>query len=982
MNDWSWPATSPIRAPRVAWGRIVAILLIVAVAARARTFGNPIIQVDEEFYLLMARAMVRGAVPYVDIWDRKPIGLFLVYLPAAPWSPQTGVYVYQAMALAAVVATAALIVRLARIAGWGRGGLVAAILYILWIGLADGQGGQSPVFYDLLMAGAVTLVAGAEPDRRRRAGVAAMALVGCALQIKYSVLFEGMWIGLWLMWDEHRITRSIGRAIGYGAVLCVVALVPTLIVAGTYLAIGQGWAFFYANFLSIFQRHPDTRAVQLDNLWVALELLGPLVVLTLAGIGVPRGDAHQRIARAFLRGWLVVAIAGFVVFGGWYNHYTLPVMLPGALCTAAFFGDRRVGRWLAIPAIVLAFVAGQLVLASAMHHRGSPAQFAAVVRAISPGPGSLYVDNGDAALYTFTGRHALSRYLFPTHLQYHREAGAIGADQGAELDRIFAQRPDVVVLQRGPDLGEDPPRVAQVAALVAQGGYAPPVSLRLGRLWADVYRLKRHRGPQPDVERPQRRRQIARGQREGIARGEAIAMDVGDIVDRQRRRDRAAAQATAQREVGIIALADVEQVARADHRPPGIAARSADTGDIAAAKRPFVTGVDLRRDRRGVGQPAMRRAGQIGERPGHAVLGIEERRGRAQTDDRDPVRGALYRGDPGVADIVGIGQPAPVHEIGLDVGPARIGYRRGQRQSGRAATQLAQADFTDADFVGAKIGDPPDPARDRQPAGAIARLETTVDCKVGCEFPRESRGRIDPPGRPAFHESGADGAEIGFAIGPCDRQPARPMSPRTTCVSATVPSRECRSGLRDVGDAVDRRQAYRPAPARAVRNRGCRNSVKPDDPRTAADQRPRQPYLLRQQPLGGIDDRRRFRRPIATGTAACRATRRWRRTFRWNDCPSTAVARTTARARSSTSLWIDMLTRATWLWNGCASGGSMRQRTGAGLGILGVRAVDPLEQPGRVDDPAAAGIVFHRQPAADGVDPVGAVDRRVRGSLI
>ncbi|WP_174285588.1 hypothetical protein [Sphingomonas bacterium] len=496
MNAWSSPGLTPTPAPtRRAWWRTLAILLLVAIAARARTFGNPIIQVDEEFYLLMARAMWRGALPYVDIWDRKPIGLFLVYMPAAPWSPQTGVYVYQAMALAAVVATAAPIVRLARIAGWSRGALMAGVLYILWIDLADGQGGQSPVFYNALMAGAVALVAGAVPERRRRAGVLAMALVGCALQVKYSALFEGVWIGLWLMWDEHRVTRSIGRAIGYGAVLCTVALVPTMLAAGTYVAIGQGQAFVYANFLSILQRHADAPAVRLDNAIVALALLGPLLLLALAGIGAPRGDAQQRSVRGFLRGWLAVAVFGLVVFGGWYNHYTLPVMLPATLCTAAFFGDRRIGRWLAIPAMVAGFVGGQLVVASALHHRGSPAEFAAVVRAIGPGPGSLYVDIGDPALYTFTGRHALSRYLFPSHLQIAREAGAIGVDQAAEVDRIFARRPEVVVLQ-GPETDEMPERAVQVAGLVARGGYARPVRLPLGRLWADVYHLKT-RSPSP-----------------------------------------------------------------------------------------------------------------------------------------------------------------------------------------------------------------------------------------------------------------------------------------------------------------------------------------------------------------------------------------------------------------------------------------------------------------------------------------------------
>ena len=114
------------------------------------------------------------------------------------------------------------------------------MLYILWLDLADGQGGQSPVFYNLLMVGAASLVARIDPRHRRGDGIAAMALVGLALQVKYTVMFEGVWIGVWLMWDEHRRTRSIGQAAGYGAVLCLVALVPTLVATGIYVAIGQG----------------------------------------------------------------------------------------------------------------------------------------------------------------------------------------------------------------------------------------------------------------------------------------------------------------------------------------------------------------------------------------------------------------------------------------------------------------------------------------------------------------------------------------------------------------------------------------------------------------------------------------------------------------------------------------------------------------------------------------------------------------------
>lgn len=117
------------------------VLLGVALLVRAATFGNPVVHVDEEFYFLTARTMLEGALPYVDVWDRKPIGLFLVYLPAAALGMPLGIWAYQAMALGCVVATALLVARLADRAGWSRGALPAAIAYVLWLNFLDGARG-------------------------------------------------------------------------------------------------------------------------------------------------------------------------------------------------------------------------------------------------------------------------------------------------------------------------------------------------------------------------------------------------------------------------------------------------------------------------------------------------------------------------------------------------------------------------------------------------------------------------------------------------------------------------------------------------------------------------------------------------------------------------------------------------------------------------------------------------------------------------
>ncbi len=94
------------------------------------------------------------------------------------------------------------------------GATAGALFYILGLNFADGQGGQAPVFYTLGTTAAVWLIlprAGDRPSEPRRMGraVLALLLVGIALQIKYSVLLEGMFFGLWLLWREWQLGRPV-----------------------------------------------------------------------------------------------------------------------------------------------------------------------------------------------------------------------------------------------------------------------------------------------------------------------------------------------------------------------------------------------------------------------------------------------------------------------------------------------------------------------------------------------------------------------------------------------------------------------------------------------------------------------------------------------------------------------------------------------------------------------------------------------------
>ncbi|HEU0065826.1 MAG TPA: hypothetical protein VFQ57_01160, partial [Sphingomonas sp.] len=424
--------------------RLLTITLV-AVAARALTFGNPIVHVDEQFYYTVAKAMWSGAIPYIDVWDRKPVGLFVLYMPAALLPGVWGVLAYQAMALAAVVATAWMVARFADLAEWRQGATYAAIAYVLWLDLLSGVGGQSPVFYNLPMAWAAMLVA--RPSTRlsdRARGAWAMALIGIALQIKYSVVFEGIFLGLWLLWTDWKHRRGIASTLGYAILLVAIALIPTAIVLLVYAHIGALDAFMFANFVAIFARKSNPFGEALENLLTLILILSPLVAIGLAAW--PHRHGGNAGMRIFLLLWMLASVFGVFVFGTWYDHYGLPVILPASACAAYWLGA---GKWRgrATPAVLLtAALAGQIKVVADRLNRGTPAQFQRIVDAIGRGPGCLYVYSGHTAFYPATGRCWQTAYVFPSFLIRPRENGAMGVDQMTEARRILAARPEVIVI--------------------------------------------------------------------------------------------------------------------------------------------------------------------------------------------------------------------------------------------------------------------------------------------------------------------------------------------------------------------------------------------------------------------------------------------------------------------------------------------------------------------------------------------------------
>lgn len=442
MPDWRAVAGAT-PDPRI----VVCLLLVLALFLRAGFFFNPDYHTDEQFYFVVADRMWQGDIPFVDIWDRKPLGLFLLYAALRPFSGDTLIAVQLAGWLA-VTATGYIVYRIALrfVTAWYA--VLAGVLYLTWIVPFGGANGQPGVFFNLLTAASAALMLRlcADPRPILRYGNVIMAMVGIAIQLKYTPVFEGLFFGLFLIYLSWKTETPTRQIVGRSAIWIGLALAPTAAVFGFYLAIGEVEALIHANIVSTLIRSTleDWYRTELIR-YIALQI-APLAIVAAAGLYAHLRSKRTTLVKSFLVGWLIAALIGFACIGNFYDSYALPLIAPFIVLAIAF-----VARPGAIPLAI-----GMMLLV----YPGIPSTYwllettqksQSVIEGLSKkaepflAHGCMYIYDGPSILYTTTQSCIPTRFSYPDHLSNSVEENALGIDSGAEMQRIVDSRPAVIV---------------------------------------------------------------------------------------------------------------------------------------------------------------------------------------------------------------------------------------------------------------------------------------------------------------------------------------------------------------------------------------------------------------------------------------------------------------------------------------------------------------------------------------------------------
>lgn len=419
-----------------------AVFAVVALILRWSSFGDPNIMSDETFYQTVGLAMHHGALPYVDVWDRKPLGLFLIYWAITGISASP--VAYQLAAAASAAATALVIARIALRWTGTQGAVLAGGLYLVWLTPLFGFGGQAPVFYNLLVAAAALLVLRARRRLERGGGSLdaslAMVFAGSAITVKTSAVFEGVYFGLALLAASLRSNEPLAWIVARTARWVLLGALPTLLIAGWYGWIGHWPEWWHAMVTANLAKGGDWASTSL-RLVLLTRLILPMVLAAAAGLLLMRGEDL-----VFPAGWLLAALVGMAAIPNFYPHYALPLLVVLCVCAAPVLGR---GLYGIVAAVILA---GLGIHAESPFRPGQAAQsartFAELAAAIRAHDGSrgLLVYAGPSQLYPMTGNPLPTPLAFETHLSQGIERNVSHLDTVAELRRVLAKRPGAVVV--------------------------------------------------------------------------------------------------------------------------------------------------------------------------------------------------------------------------------------------------------------------------------------------------------------------------------------------------------------------------------------------------------------------------------------------------------------------------------------------------------------------------------------------------------
>jgi O-antigen/teichoic acid export membrane protein/4-amino-4-deoxy-L-arabinose transferase-like glycosyltransferase len=474
-----------VPAVRLRDWHVYLALLVLTVLFRSSTFFTAAADWDESVYLLVSRSLLEGHLPYTEVWDHKPPGIYVIFAGAQAVFGHSMLAI-RLLSCLVVALTCVVLYKFGRsmTGGSQAAGVAAAGLYGASSLLNGGLAANTEIFFAPLVALAFYGLLGA-PHLRLTSGRLLLVglLIGLALQIKYVVAFELLAIAGLVTWAYVSQRRPMRNLTVAGLTMGAGVLSPAIATALVFTIGGRFTEYFQANFEANLRYTAEVAfsATELSRAFAAQVAGNPILwasaLLAPLCLFLP---SRRRIIRTetmvLLAVWLIAGLLGACLTRRYYPHYFLQVLAPLSLLSAVAFSSALQWQKAVLPR--LAFI-GLLIIplwvqtvqpllvrsASSVYRwhasgvaelRDRPAAIARYLQGRISAADGVYVVDEAPVIYYLLGVPAPTRYVLPHWLANPGFAKMAGVQPIAELETIMAQQPLYVVAKDADARSRDP----------------------------------------------------------------------------------------------------------------------------------------------------------------------------------------------------------------------------------------------------------------------------------------------------------------------------------------------------------------------------------------------------------------------------------------------------------------------------------------------------------------------------------------------
>lgn len=440
---WDQSVSERLKSP------VIQLLLLLAFSLvyRMSTFGHPTMDDDETFYFLVGHAMHNGLIPYVDLWDRKPLGLFILFYLISGIS--NTIVAYQVAACLSSALTSWFINRIVALYASNIAGIMAGVIYIAMLPFLWGWGGQTPIFYNLFVVFGAWLVMSAKANLSQgKADIKAdLAMLSCgiAITVKQTALAESVFFGLFCASAVLRSKMPTRMAWALISRWALIGSLPTLTIAAYYWGIGHWPEFWHAMVGSNIAKRPATGATVAWRVIGLYLRLFPLICVALIGLWFYKVKNDQT-GKQFLVGWMIAAWIGFFLVPNFYVHYALPLLVPLSVAAGLAFARKDLG--LIFFAVLSILTIGRYDFLNFERTNKAKASVNALAKAIRQHDGGreLFIYDGPVVLYWMIDQKPPTPLALPLHLNYDLERDVSHLKTADEVAKVLARKPGVVLV--------------------------------------------------------------------------------------------------------------------------------------------------------------------------------------------------------------------------------------------------------------------------------------------------------------------------------------------------------------------------------------------------------------------------------------------------------------------------------------------------------------------------------------------------------